>query len=526
MRNMRKTICVTINRKTDNFHEESFVVPHELNTIYIEVKLPEECRYMSFLFLQDETGTIRLQKLLGYGEQNLAVGNDGEHTSIGGVAGRIRSGEWKLGIGIFKEYVCQRLGEKEAELQITLIGNAKEDHEAEFRRITEPIGSWTWMEEGFRILPEKYDWDKQYQIGAKWYKGDFHTHTRLSDGKETVKNAMKKAKDMEMDFYVPTEHNLMHTGWCDTDLCILPGIEITTDMGHFNLFGITEMPKKLPELVMYNGKPQMEQYVEETIQEANRKGWIVSLNHPFLTIWQWRYGKTALTDFQCVEIINDPTYQDAPASNDKAIRFLDALWEDGHRIWGVGGSDAHNLIEERYESAALPSIAGDPGTYVFCENLSPKVLMEHVKKGHMCVTRFCRILPEIIIDGKEYLPGEEIPVLGQAENTQVFQGTKILSTEKNTEIFYEAEILGLEEKPEVFVVKNGQRYQAKVFVNEAGNYSIREQVRPDKRDWNWIRLEVRKKNGDFLGYVNPVFCGKPKPHCKTVEEIWNLMGEQ
>lgn len=521
---MKKTICVTMNRQTDNFHEESFVVPHALNTIYIKVNLPEECRYMSFLFLQDETGAVRLQKLLGYGEQNLAVGNDGEHTSIGGVAGHIGPGEWKLGIGIFTEYVCQRLGEKEAVLQITLTDEAGE--------ITEPIGNWTWMGEGLRISPEKYHWDKQYQIGAKWYKGDFHTHTRLSDGKETVKNAMKKAKDMEMDFYVPTEHNLMHTGWCDTELCILPGIEITTDMGHFNLFGITEMPEKLLELVRYNGKPQMEQYVEETIQEANRKGWIVSLNHPFLTIWKWQYGKTALTDFQCVEIINDPTYQDAPASNDKAIRFLDALWEDGHRIWGVGGSDAHNLIEERYEGADLPSIAGDPGTYVFCENLSPKALMEQVKKGHMCVTRFCRILPEIIIDGKEYLPGEEFSVSEQEESTQVPQGTKDSGTEENvqvlqeTEILYGAEISGLEEEPEVFVVKNGQRYLAKVFVNEAGNYCIREQVRPDRQEWNWVRLEVRKKNGDFLGYVNPVFCGHPKSHCKTVEELWKLMGEQ
>lgn len=504
---MKETINVTINRQTANFREESFVVPHELHTIYIGVKMPEECRYLSFLFVKDEKGEIRLQKLLGYGEQNLAIGNDGEHTSIGGVAGNIKPGQWKLGIGIF-EYVCQRLGEKEASMQITLTDEPEKNTEP----ITEPIGSWTWMEEeGFKISPEKYHWEKQYRTGAKWYKGDFHTHTRLSDGKETVRNAMKKAKDMEMDFYVPTEHNLMHTGWCDTDLCILPGIEITTDMGHFNLFGITEMPEKLLELVMYNGKSQMEQYVEEAIKEAKRKGWIVSLNHPFLTIWQWRYGKTSLEDFQCVEIINDPTYQDARDSNDKAIQFLDAIWEDGHRIWGVGGSDAHNLIEERYEGADLPSIAGDPGTYVFCDNLSPASLMEQVKKGHICVTRFCRIVPEITVDGKKYLPGEEIPVLEQAENT---------------EILYGAEILDLEEEPEVFVVKNGQHYPAKVFVNEAGNYCIREQVMLDKRDWNWVRLEVRKKNGDFLAYVNPVSCGQPAPRCKTVEEIWKQMGEK
>ena len=29
----------------------------------------------------------------------------------------------------------------------------------------------------------------------------------------------------------------------------LPGIEITTDKGHFNLFGIKDMPEKLLEIV-------------------------------------------------------------------------------------------------------------------------------------------------------------------------------------------------------------------------------------------------------------------------------------
>ena len=76
------------------------------------------------------------------------------------------------------------------------------------------------------------------------------------------------------------------------------------------------------------------------------------------------------------------------------------------------------------------------------------------------------------------------------------------------------------------MVKNGQHFQARVFVNEAGNYCIREQVTLDRQGWNWVRLEVRKKNGDFLGYVNPVSCGHPEPHCKTVQEIWEKMGER
>ena len=84
---------------------------------------------------------------------------------------------------------------------------------------------------------------------------------------------MKKAEDMNMDFYVPTEHNLIHTGWCNTSLCILPGVEITTDFGHMNLFGITEFPERILDIVAENGnKGRVSGYVNEIISEAKEKG--------------------------------------------------------------------------------------------------------------------------------------------------------------------------------------------------------------------------------------------------------------
>ena len=105
----------------------------------------------------------------------------------------------------------------------------------------------------------------------------------------------------------------------------------------------------------HNGEEIVDSYMEETIREARENHWITSINHPFLTIWKWRYDQTDLDDIDCLEIINDPTYTDAKDANEKAVRFLDALWQDGHRIYGVGGSDSHNLIEERYEGAG-PSL--------------------------------------------------------------------------------------------------------------------------------------------------------------------------
>lgn len=175
---------------------------------------------------------------------------------------------------------------------------------------------------------------------------------------------------------------------------------------------------------------------------------------------------------------------------------------------GSGGSDSHNLIEERYEGADLPSIAGDPGTYVFCEGLSPKNLMEQVRKGHMCVTRFCKIIPQITVEGKEYLPGDKITENGE-----------------NIVLIYEAQIKGIKERPKVFLVKNGEKLPVKVYEKTSGDFYIKEEIELNDQTWNWVRLEVRQRQGAFLGYVNPVYCGAMDSVCSTIEEIWEKMGE-
>ncbi|MGC4019812.1 MAG: CehA/McbA family metallohydrolase [Muricomes sp.] len=500
---MRKIINYTVNNKTKNVYRESFEVPCGTETIYIAVDLPEECRYMAFIILEDSKRQVRLQKLLGYGEQKLAVGNGGTNTSIGGVPGANIPGQWTLILGMFTEYVQQKLGGQEAEIKIILTDEAME--------VTEPVGEWIWTKEGQCVISnEKYNWEKVYSSKSRWYKGDFHAHTTLSDGKDTTVRVTEKAKQMGMDFYVPTEHNLLHTGWCSADLCILPGLEVTTDKGHFNLFGVQEIPEKLREVVACGGQDVVEQYVREMMQEARTKGWLVSLNHPFLTIWSWRYNKVRIDEIDCVEIINDPTYPDSLKSNERAIHFVDALWQDGHRVYAVGGSDSHNQIDEYYEGADSPSIAGDPGTYVYCNSLTPAELMSHVRKGHMCITRFCRIEPSIRVEGADYLPGDEIP--GEVGKEELLN--------------YHVKITGLQEEPFLFLIVNGRVIPANPVHKADGSFETDMTLSLDFKEWTWIRMEVRKADGTFLGYVNPVYCGRKEPCLHTFGEIIKSMGEE
>ena len=82
--------------------------------------LPDEFRYMSFIIVEDPDGRVRLQKQLAWGEQNLGIGAGPEDTTIGGVPGRIQAGTWQVGLGIFTEYLNQRLGEREGQITMTV----------------------------------------------------------------------------------------------------------------------------------------------------------------------------------------------------------------------------------------------------------------------------------------------------------------------------------------------------------------------------------------------------------------------
>lgn len=412
--------------------------------------------------------------------------------------------------------------------------------------------SWVNASSRTPLCYDNYDWEKVYQVGKRWYKGDFHTHTVLSDGKETVENAMKKAKDMQMDFYVPTEHNVIHTGWVETDVMIVPGIEVTIKTGHFNLFGIDRFPETLQDILENMGsaeakETQISADMNRILCEARERGWITSINHPFLHIWKWEYEDTKLSCIDCLEIVNDPTYTYAKNSNQKAIAFLDWLWQDGYRIWGIGGSDSHNLIDERYEGASEPSIAGDPGTYLYLEHLSPKELLRGLKNGHAYVSRYCGLdirMSAVQPDGRErlYLPGDEIVCAGDKEecvgDKAECVGDKAECAGDKAEcvgdkkklagvmrLRVRIEINGLAEEPTVYQVENRVRSILPVREKRPGVYVAEGEAFFGSGEWQWLRFDVRDAKGNFLAYTNPVYSGAKEHRFQTYGEALRAFEE-
>ena len=493
---MRETFYIELSPEGEQIMRESIRIPHSLEKIHISVKKPAELACSGFLAVYDEKQQLRLQKMLAHGPQELGIGELPQDTSAGAVAGKINTGTWTLIYGNLYADWEKYEGTLPAVVEIEISDEEK--------ALTEPLAQ-TWMddEKPFKVNEHLFDWNAVKNKKSAWYKGDFHTHTRLSDGKDTMITAMEKAVDQQMDFYVPTEHNLVHTGWCKTDLLVVPGTEITTSRGHFNIFGITERPTQIDALLQTKDTEVLDQLMLSIIEEANQKHWIVSINHPFLHVWKWLLDAVELSKVQCLEIINDPTYTYAKESNEKAITLIDQLWMDGHKIYGVGGSDAHNLTEERYEGATEPSIIGDPGTYVYCEELSANQLLAAVRAGHMTVTRYCKMEPHIFGDKNTYLPGDEI-------------------TESS--VTYQLKIMGISEYPQVFLVGNTPQDELikaplQVVKQSDGSFTVEEKIKIERGVWKWFRMEVRDAKGVFMGYTNPVYSGKKEPKYHTFGEI-------
>ena len=92
-------------------------------------------------------------------------------------------------------------------------------------------------------------------------------------------------------------------------------------------------------------------------------------------------------------------------------------------------------------------------------------------------------------------------------------------------ITVQALIEGLPEKPEVFLVRNGAFRELEVRELGGGSWEVLAEAELEEGKWQWMRLDVRSREKDFLGYMNPVFRGKADSRYRTFGEIKETMEE-
>ena len=340
-----------------------------------------------------------------------------------------------------------------------------------------------------------------YDAESRWYRGDLHIHTTMSDGHDTPKEMKIRAEKEGLDFYAVTDHNVWQKKWPLTSCMVLPGMEITQETGHANLIGL-EKAICMSGISDKTGIPSL-------TEMSGQEDVIVSLNHPFLDQWSWKNMELPLTKLTCLEVDNNPAFEQNPnqhaeKANKKAVALSDLLWADGYRICAVGGSDVHLKETERYGDASVPAKPGNPSTWCYMEQMTPRHFLECIQACHVYVTRNCevRFSCECYLASGERIPGtcrfgDRLP----EECAFMEFELKIKTSERNAQVFYlndgEKTVL-LEE-----VRKDGWRqYNGTITFSEQEAY-------------HWVRFGAETRKGTLLFYANPFTKGEKKHSIMT-----------
>lgn len=321
-----------------------------------------------------------------------------------------------------------------------------------------------------------------------WLKGDFHTHTIHSDGKMSPAENLATAQQQQLDFFVATDHNVVTQIWPVDQVAVYSGTELTTPFGHANYLAITETPFQTYQA----GELATPEAILSLIEDNQDNG-IFSINHPFLAPWEWQIGNLPLKFVSAIEICNDPTYFDNQQATEKALQFWSLLWNSGWKIAGLGGSDSHLLPIETYPDSNIPSLIGDPGTFVYVEDtLNATNLIKGIQAGRTIISRIGRIsLKEETLG--EILPGEKLT-----------QTTGKLMVESNT-----SQDLHIQWIRDGEIIKEEQGQQSEYVFNESNQH------------FHWLRVDIRSQTGEFLATINPVYWGEREPLRQTWNEVLN-----
>ncbi|MGF1737631.1 CehA/McbA family metallohydrolase [Photobacterium satsumensis] len=307
----------------------------------------------------------------------------------------------------------------------------------------------------------------------RWYKGDFHLHTHVSDGNESLEHLDELCNQSGLDFYTITDHNLAVRSLRD-DKLPTHSMELTLDdNGHINFIGLTQ-PLDIHSLTKQ--AKTVHEAAELCIKAAKEQGALVSLNHPFNPHTGARYNFD-ITLFDTIEVCRP--YREGKLSIDdaKSVKAFDELWSRGYRLFAVGGSDFHAKVRSEYIRP------GKPITHFQANSLSSASVTTALKLGHSFITKDCEVEYQISQQqtGKPVLWGQAVdahyPILfsGACQESvkwQLMINGKIATCVENSEAEF------------IFELSEG----------------------------DFARIEARNEEGNLKVFFNPIYCGKPARH--------------
>ncbi len=219
--------------------------------------------------------------------------------------------------------------------------------------------------------------------GKQWLAGDLHAHTLHSDGKLSIEQLAAQAVEQGLDFLAVTDHNTTsHFAHLERvgaayGIVLVPGQEVTTDVGHANAFG---------PIGWVDFRAPAQQWVD-TVEAA---GGLLSINHPLADDCCWRHPLVRRPPLAEVWHWSWTAY-------DLRWGGPTAWWQAFDRgeqvpTIPVGGSDFHDPAQGR--------LVGAPTTWVLAEEISVDGVLAGLRAGRTAITAD-RSAPALLRTGDE-----------------------------------------------------------------------------------------------------------------------------
>ncbi len=307
------------------------------------------------------TGSARHEFFIGWQE-----------ATPGYLAGPLEAGTWHITLGFYKSAPAG------CNYRVTIRMQASESGAAQ----PEPLEMLT-LDNSVSTLQRRE---------SGWYRGELHCHSHNSDGDSAPHELVSKAVELGLDFLAITDHNSIshlaaQTHLLPGPLVLIPGCEVTTYKGHWNVWGLDgwiDFRTLTPELMA------------ASIQQAAEKGFLTSCNHPRVAGPPWEFQE--IRGQHCIEVWNGPW----KLFNAQALDYWEARLRGGERLVAVGGSDAHFLHREHHASI------GTPTSWVYCpESPTAAALLDAIRAGHVFISA-CPDGPRLYLCAGDAMMGDAV----------------------------------------------------------------------------------------------------------------------
>ncbi|MDF7637999.1 CehA/McbA family metallohydrolase [Lactobacillus sp. ESL0791] len=341
----------------------------------LQLNIIDGCFEHAPIIIRDPHGQIRGLYSLKTRIKSHFIGPTWKETTNGGLPGPFPKGIWSLEI-----------------LKPSLRVTGKIQLEIRFdRQIND-------QEETFAVLSQNFTQETPGKTG--WLTAELHCHSYYSDGRVNLADISNWATQRQLDLVALTDHSVVTTKFPKINQLFLPGTELTLDNEvHYNVYGLNKFidyPK------YFDNHQTKNENINAMFADLKKAKYLLSINHPFADGMTLQHDFD-IRNFNLLEVINSAPYATEDIiDNKKAIRFFDFLWQEGHYLFGIGGSDAHkNSYQQEYPMAI-------PQNKIYVEQRSIAAVLESMRHGHVIVASNYQAKISLMDErGQTVLPGSE-----------------------------------------------------------------------------------------------------------------------